>query len=338
MTIPYISNNVAPQRSDSRPRRKQDPSTPTPPPRLVLGERRVKPRLSKPSLDPVLESDQRLSRDIEQMISGDASQVTRKHSLPTLSGRRGETPDETIQLNQSDEVGDGVWCASIVAAEIKTNVIIEDEFTFITELSEYLSIRYNRPASCIVTTLQHGICVQFGGTCAPSYTMKIEALSRDVQTSANKRNIALFQRYMEQSLGIPASRGYLRFVPVAEDYVGWKGNTVAGEMVHEIDREHTLTKHRGSIRAPRRRSSKALRETGNKTAVSTSTLMETASQQTNMPIRVYQSDPEVSNKIAADKTDAGQIKVVKRRKSFIHALFPRFSTRMAGKETEAGDE
>ncbi|KAF5017947.1 hypothetical protein F66182_10094 [Fusarium sp. NRRL 66182] len=88
---------------------------------------------------------------------------------------------------------------------------IDDEFTFITELSEYLSLRYNRPASSIVTTLQHGVCIQFGGSCEPAYTIKIEALSHGVQAATNKRNIALLQRHMEQALGIPASRGYLRF-------------------------------------------------------------------------------------------------------------------------------
>ncbi|KAG8668843.1 hypothetical protein FPOAC2_08147 [Fusarium poae] len=262
MTIPYIPSNIPPRSPNSKPRQKQEPSSHTPPPRLVLGERRVKPRLSKPSLDPVLESDQRLSRDVEQMVSGDANKVTRKHSLPILSRRRSEVSDEPVLLKQSDEVGDRVRCASAVVAEIKTNVIIEDEFTFITELSEYLSIRYNRPASCIITTLQHGICIQFGGSCDPSYIMKIEALDRDMQPAANKRNIALLQRHMEQALGIPASRGHLRFVPVAEDCAGWKGNTIAGEILDAKDRVQAVTERRGSIRAPRRRSSKVNKSLG----------------------------------------------------------------------------
>ncbi|KAM0403812.1 hypothetical protein ACHAQC_001429 [Fusarium culmorum] len=66
--------------------------------------------------------------------------------------------------------------------------------------------------------------------------MKIEALDRDMQPAANKRNIALFQRHMEQALGIPASRGYLRFVPVPEDCAGWKSNTIAGEISEAKDR------------------------------------------------------------------------------------------------------
>jgi hypothetical protein len=75
-----------------------------------------------------LESDQRLSRDVKQLVSGDASKVTRKHSLPILSRRRGEISEETVSLQQSDEVGDRVRCASVVVAEIKTNVIVSDQY------------------------------------------------------------------------------------------------------------------------------------------------------------------------------------------------------------------
>jgi hypothetical protein len=92
--------------------------------------------------------------------------------------------------------------------------------------------------------------------------MKIEALDRDMQPAANKRNIALLQRHMEQALGIPASRGHLRFVPVAEDCAGWKGNTIAGEILDAKDRVQAVTERRGSIRAPRRRSSKVNKSLG----------------------------------------------------------------------------
>lgn len=125
MTIPYIPSNTPPTRPpNSKPRQKQEPPSPTPAPRLVPGERRVKPRLSKSSLDPVLESDQRLSRDVEQRVSADVSKVTRKHSLPILARRRTDTPDETVSLRQTDEVGDRVRRTSVVVADIKTNVIV----------------------------------------------------------------------------------------------------------------------------------------------------------------------------------------------------------------------
>ncbi|KAM0349344.1 hypothetical protein ACHAPU_003753 [Fusarium lateritium] len=250
--MPYIP--TATKQANSKPRQKQEVpvpvSTPTP------GERRIKPRLSKPSLDPVLESDQRLSRDIEHMVIGDVTKVTRKHSLPILSRRPDDFFEDVFTSRHGVGPGDRIKNESIILVEIKTNVIIEEEFIFITELSEFISLRYNRPASCIVTTLQHGVCMQFGGSSDPSYTIKIEALERDTQTAMNNRNIALLQVHMKQALDIPASRGYVRFVPVAEDCAGWKGNTVAGEVAEAVRPAQTFTQRRTSIRAPRRRSSK----------------------------------------------------------------------------------
>ncbi|KIL84758.1 hypothetical protein FAVG1_11986 [Fusarium avenaceum] len=261
MNIPYIPTSTSTKPASSKPRRRQgDPTpvpVPVPAPRLVPGERRVKPRLSKPSLDPVLESDQRLSRDVEQMVvAAEVTKVTRKRSLPILSRRRDNFFEEDHVSRQTDEPGDRARNDSVILVEIKTNVIIDDEFTFITELSEYVSLRYNRPASCVVTTLQHGVCMQFGASSEPSYTMKIEALARDVQSAMNKRNIALLQTHMKQALDIPSSRGYVRFVPVTEECTGRKGNTVAGEVAVAMQQAQPGTERRGSIRTPRRRSSK----------------------------------------------------------------------------------
>jgi hypothetical protein len=86
--------------------------------------------------------------------------------------------------------------------------------------------------------------------------MKIEALARDVQAAMNKRNIALLQMHMKQALDIPSSRGYVRFVPVTEECAGRKGNTVAGEVAVAMEQAQPVTERRGSIRAPKRGSSK----------------------------------------------------------------------------------
>ncbi|KAF4971687.1 hypothetical protein FSARC_1565 [Fusarium sarcochroum] len=333
MGIPYIPSSVSTGSANSKPRQTRDPPTSLPAPRLVPGERRVKPRLSKPSLDPVLESDQLLSRDVEHMVSGEATKVTRKHSLPILSRRRSDFLEEAFASRHSDDPGDRIRNESVVLAEIKTNVIIDDEFTFITELSEYLSLRYNRPASSIVTTLQHGICIQFGGSCEPAYTMTIEALARDVQTATNKRNMALFQRHMEQALGIPMSRGFLRFVPVAEDCAGWKGNTVAGEVAEAIEQAHPVTERRGSIRAPRRKSSKAYREAKSNTAT-----IEAASQsQQDTSTSISTDDPKSAAVKNEPEVEKDMSKTVKRRKSLIHALFPRSSSRLGDAQEETID-
>jgi hypothetical protein len=61
---------------------------------------------------------------------------------------------------------------------------------------------------------------------------------------------------MEQALRIPPSKGFLRFVPLAEDCAGWKGNTLAGHVTEVIEEKQEMAERRSSIRAPRRRSSK----------------------------------------------------------------------------------
>jgi hypothetical protein len=124
MNIPYIPANTSTKPANSKPRQRQEVPTPVPAPRLVPGERRVKPRLSKPSLDPVLESDQQLSRDVEQMVAAEVDKVTRKHSLPILSRRRDNFFEEDFISGQADEPGDRALNESVILAEIKTNVIV----------------------------------------------------------------------------------------------------------------------------------------------------------------------------------------------------------------------
>ncbi|KAF5579545.1 macrophage migration inhibitory factor [Fusarium pseudocircinatum] len=337
MALPYIPSRTSTKPPNSKPRQKQETPVsapapaPTTTPRLLPGERRVKPRLSRPSLDPVLESDQRLSRDVEQIVSVDAAKVTRKQSLPILTRKRSDFFEEALGSKHTQDPGDRIRNESPVLVEIKTNVIA-NEFTFITELSEYLSSRYSRPASSIVMTAQHGICIQFGGSSDPCYTMTIEALARDVQTTTNKRNIALFQRHMEQALRIPPSKGFLRFVPLAEDCAGWKGNTLAGHITEVIGETQAMEERRSSIRAPRRRSSKTFREIKSKMTASESVPALNPSTSNGMS----SNDTEALGKAAKTEPEIekNNTKTLKRRKSFIHALFPGSASRLAEREAE----
>ena len=144
---------------------------------------------------------------------------------------------------------------AIVLAEVKTNVIVRcppshpiitialthltqqvrDEFTLITELAYHLSTRYQRPVSSIVVTLRHGACMFWGGSFDPAYVMSVAALPSQLQPTTNRRNAALIQRHMEETLGVRPARGVLRFVPVAEECWVLGGRTVAGE-VAELER------------------------------------------------------------------------------------------------------
>lgn len=60
--------------------------------------------------------------------------------------------------------------------------------------------------------------------------MSVFAISAQVQPTTNKRNAALISKHMEEALGVPAARGYLRFVPLQEDNVAYNGKTLSGEL------------------------------------------------------------------------------------------------------------
>ncbi|KAF7546463.1 hypothetical protein G7Z17_g8408 [Cylindrodendrum hubeiense] len=200
------------------------------PPKPISPERRVKSRMSKPNLEPVMEGDQKLLRDIRTPLPGDVTTVTRKKSRPELAKQRGLYFEDAFASKDKDLLGDMVRSEAIVLAELKTNVVVHDEYTFVKELSQHLAVRYHRQVSSVVVTLRHSACIFFGGCCDPAYILTVEALSSLVQPATNKRNVALLQQHMDQAIGVPASRGYVRFVPTAEECSGWKGKTVAGEI------------------------------------------------------------------------------------------------------------
>ncbi|KAL9120718.1 MAG: hypothetical protein Q9187_002728 [Circinaria calcarea] len=123
---------------------------------------------------------------------------------------------------------------SVVTAEVKTNVIVRnilvvsDEYSFITDLSNHLSQRYSRPISSIMVTLDHSACLLYGGSFDPAYILTISALPSQVQPTTNKRNIALIQSFFSESLNVPASRGVVRFNAIPEENLGTNGVTVLG--------------------------------------------------------------------------------------------------------------
>lgn len=70
----------------------------------------------------------------------------------------------------------------------------------------------------------------FGGTFDPAYVMRVFALPTQLQPTTNKRNAALIQKHMEEAIGVPPSRGFLRFIPTLEEHTAWNGKTLAGEI------------------------------------------------------------------------------------------------------------
>ncbi|KAK1781550.1 hypothetical protein QBC45DRAFT_48411 [Copromyces sp. CBS 386.78] len=185
-----------------------------------------------------IQSLNRIMRDIDRPLPGDVKRVSKssssskRASVAELSRQKSNLNfwEGAFFVNEVSPAKERIRGDAIVMAEVKTNVIISDEFTFITELSYHLSSRYQRPVSSIVVTLHHGACMLFGGTFDPAYVISVSALPSHLQPTTNKRNAALIQKHLEEAIGVSPPRGLLKFIPVPEDCLASGGITVSGEM------------------------------------------------------------------------------------------------------------
>ncbi|KAJ3547526.1 hypothetical protein NM208_g1473 [Fusarium decemcellulare] len=269
-----------------------------------------------------MEGEQRQPEDGQRPIPGDATKATRKQSVPN---RRSDYLEEVFAPRDVDNLSGRVRSESMVLAEVKTNVVVNDEYTFVSELSDHLAIRYSRPVSSIAVTLQHGACILFSGSCDPAYIMTVEALACYVQTATNKRNMALLQRHMEQALGVRSSRGFLKFIPVPEECAGWKGKTVAGEIAEAMEQAQSKVEHGDAFKTPRRKSSKAHGDVKGGPAA------ENLAPSLGVSRSKSAEEPRSSKDTVEGEPGAAKEKprMMKRRKSFIQALFPKSSSRPA---------
>lgn len=166
-------------------------------------------------------------RDITRGPPGDITNKSKPTGRSDLAKKKSNYFEEAFSLRDAPNPAQH---ESVILVELKTNVIIGDEFTFITELSYKLVERYQRPVSSIVVNIQHSGCMLFGGTFEPAYIMHLFALSSQLQPATNRRNVFLLSEHLEEALGVTPPRGLIRFVPLQEENVSFNGQTLAQAM------------------------------------------------------------------------------------------------------------
>ena len=133
---------------------------------------------------------------------------------------------------------------------------MEDEFKLLSSLCSQLSGCYQRPETSIVVNISHSACLLFGATLDPAYILTITAIPSQVQPTRNKRNAALIQQFMADTLRVPASRGIITFLAVSEGSLATNGRTLQSDM--EVLEHSTTGKpsaFRRAISKPHRRRS-----------------------------------------------------------------------------------
>ncbi|KAI9829958.1 MAG: hypothetical protein M1819_005930 [Sarea resinae] len=119
---------------------------------------------------------------------------------------------------------------SIVTVEMHTNILVTDEFNFMTQFSSYLAQRYRRAESSIMITFHHSSCLILGGVFEKAYVLTITALPSEVQPTTNKRNAALLTDFLSKYFTCSPDRSIIHFQALAEENLARAGTTVLGHI------------------------------------------------------------------------------------------------------------
>ncbi|KAF1995731.1 Tautomerase/MIF [Amniculicola lignicola CBS 123094] len=173
-------------------------------------------------------------------------------------------------------VRDRVTKDAPIVAELRTNVIIKDEYTLVIDLSQHLSQRYQRPESSIMIVVNHSACLLLGGSFEPTYVLTISALPNQVKPATNKRNAALTQNFLHEAIGVAPERGIMKFVAIPEECLAIGGETILGE-IERLERKPS------DDSGGRRRSTKKSIVTKAKSSAQLSRDSSRAQQTSNIP-------------------------------------------------------
>jgi hypothetical protein len=96
-------------------------------------------------------------------------------------------------------------------------------------------------------TVNHSACLLLGGSFEPTYILTITALPVQLQPTTNKRNAALIQQFLSESISVTPDRGILKFLPIPEDSLAMGGTTILGD-IERLERRQA-EENGGTMRA-----------------------------------------------------------------------------------------
>ncbi|KAL5414068.1 hypothetical protein PMIN03_003419 [Paraphaeosphaeria minitans] len=220
-------------------------------------EHHLSPSRSTFSFDSSPKSNLHVQRDVslEERRPASRGLQTTNRVQPNGSRRRAQFYEEQFAYKDGSTslARDRVIRDAPIIAELRTNVIIKDEYTLVTDLSHHLSTRYQRPDSSIMITVNHSACLLLAGSFEPTYLLTITALPVQLQPTTNKRNAALIQNFLSESLGVPLDRGIVKFVPIQDDCIATNGTTILGE-IESLERQ--MDEENGGLKRGLTKSSK----------------------------------------------------------------------------------
>ncbi|PGH31058.1 hypothetical protein GX50_06166 [[Emmonsia] crescens] len=134
---------------------------------------------------------------------------------------------------------------SVVVVEIKTNVILENDFQSLSELSFNLALIFQRPEASILLYVEHNCCLMLASNYEPAYLATVSALPCSIAPITNLRHTVLIQAAIFDIFDIPSNRGVIKFECMAEENFATNGSTIKDE-IDQLERtsndEHSIFK------------------------------------------------------------------------------------------------
>ncbi|PGG99705.1 hypothetical protein GX51_06157 [Blastomyces parvus] len=134
---------------------------------------------------------------------------------------------------------------SVVVVEIKTNVVLENDFQNLSELSFNLALIFQRPEASILLYVEHNCCLMLASTYEPAYLVTVSALPCSIAPITNLRHTVLIQAAIFDIFDIPGNRGVIKFESMAEENLATNGSTIRDE-IDQLERtsndEHSIFK------------------------------------------------------------------------------------------------
>ncbi|KAG0636881.1 Tautomerase/MIF superfamily [Tuber brumale] len=245
-----------------------------------------------------------MTRDVEKgsPATGGLSKKSSKGDFSRKKSIKGASYyGEVFAVRESGPV---VPKSSAVWVELRTNVILDNEFDFAKSLSEMVAKRYGKTEDAVCVSIEHSACMVMGGTYDGSFLLTITSLNM-ISPTCNKRNAALICDWISNNLNVEVARGYIRFVDPDFANYAMGGFTMLDLMEkEELARTGTANKagvirERSTKRSmSRHRSSRKARQTHEKQA---STFIDTSGDLT--PVEDDDTPSELLSTLAKSSGD-----------------------------------
>tara|TARA_Y100001968_G_C19136750_1_gene609468 strand:+ start:226 stop:561 length:336 start_codon:yes stop_codon:yes gene_type:complete len=107
------------------------------------------------------------------------------------------------------------------AINLRTSVTFQKQDELLKTLSNELSSLTGKPETYVMTSLETGVAMSFGGTLDPCCYVEVKSIG-SLQPAKMSESLC---QIISSEMGIPLNRIYIEFADIEAKFWGWNGST-----------------------------------------------------------------------------------------------------------------